>query len=84
MVLALAELAVLSTISTSLKVAVEDETQREPALITLLVAASGISLFGIGAAFWGLTAGLLSLIVLNSHKTRKLSYIKNILFGMEN
>jgi benzoate membrane transport protein len=43
--------------------AVEDEAQREAALITFLVSASGISLFGISAAFWGLVAGILSALV---------------------
>ena len=30
----------------------------ETALATFLVTASGISLFGVGSAFWGLVAGL--------------------------
>jgi benzoate membrane transport protein len=30
----------------------------EASLVTFLVAASGISIFGVGAAFWGLLAGL--------------------------
>ncbi|CAN5458762.1 benzoate/H(+) symporter BenE family transporter [soil metagenome] len=66
LVLAIAGLALLSTIGSSLKIALEDDAQREAALITLLVSASGISLFGIGAAFWGLVAGIFSLILGNS------------------
>jgi benzoate membrane transport protein len=31
----------------------------EAALVTFLTTASGITLFGVGAAFWGLLAGLL-------------------------
>ena len=68
LVLAIAGLALLSTIGNSLKVALDDEIQREPALITILVSASGITLFGIGAAFWGLIAGILASIILNWRK----------------
>ena len=63
-VLALAGLALLSTIANSLHAAVAEESSREAAVITFLVTASGISLFGIGAAFWGLVAGGLTLIIL--------------------
>jgi len=38
----------------------EDISTREPALITFLVTASGFSLWGIGAAFWGLVAGAIA------------------------
>ncbi len=66
--LAIAGLAIFSTIGSSLKVALDEETQREPAVITILVSASGISLFGIGAAFWGLFAGILASMLLNWKK----------------
>jgi benzoate membrane transport protein len=56
-VLALAGLALLSTIANSLFAAVADSSAREAAVITFVVTASGLSLFGIGAAFWGLVAG---------------------------
>jgi benzoate membrane transport protein len=32
-----------------------------PAVVTLVVTASGLTLFGIGSAFWGLAAGLATL-----------------------
>lgn len=35
-----------------------DEEHRDAAIITFLVTASGITLLGIGAAFWGLLAGI--------------------------
>lgn len=76
LVLAIAGLALLSTIGSSLKVALEEETQREPALITVLVCASGITLLGIGAAFWGLVAGILSSLVLNWRKGGLVSVAK--------
>ena len=68
LVLVLAGLALFGTIGASLQSALEDEAQREPALITLLVSASGISFCGISAAFWGLVAGILALIFLNLFK----------------
>jgi benzoate membrane transport protein len=64
LVMAVAGLALVNTIANGLVAAVQDETRREAALITFLVTASGVSLFGIGAAFWGLVAGLVGLLVL--------------------
>ncbi|MGF1990071.1 MAG: benzoate/H(+) symporter BenE family transporter [Nostoc sp. ZfuVER08] len=58
---AIAGLALLSTIGNSLATAVSHEGERESALITFLVTASGVTLFGIGSAFWGLVVGALSL-----------------------
>lgn len=65
LVLALAGLALINTIGNGLLAAVKDEAQREPALITFLVTASGLTLFGIGSAFWGLVAGGLAYVALN-------------------
>jgi benzoate membrane transport protein len=64
LVLAIAGLALLGTIGNGLAAALIHEKDREPALITFLVTASGVTLFGIGAAFWGLVAGTLALAVL--------------------
>ncbi len=63
LVLAIAGLALFGTIGNGLAGALGDEKQREPALITFLVTASGTSLLGIGSAFWGLLAGVLAMIV---------------------
>ncbi len=62
-VLSLAGLALLGTIAASLHGAVADADSREAAVITFVVTASGASLFGIGAAFWGLVAGGVALLV---------------------
>ncbi len=62
-ILALAGLALLSTIATSLYTALADGSAREAAIITFVVTASGLSLFGIGAAFWGLLAGVVASLV---------------------
>jgi len=64
LVLAIAGLALLGTIGNGLAAALTNERERESALITFLVTASGVSLFGIGSAFWGLVAGVLALLVL--------------------
>lgn len=59
----IAGLALLGTIGTGLAAAVRDERLREAALITFLVTLSGLKLFGIGSAFWGIVAGTLALVV---------------------
>ncbi|MGG6296611.1 benzoate/H(+) symporter BenE family transporter [Leptolyngbya sp. AN02str] len=64
LVLAIAGLALLGTIGNGLAAALRHETEREPALITFLVTASGATLFGIGSAFWGLIAGALAIAIL--------------------
>lgn len=58
LVLAIAGLALLGTIAHSLAGALAVERGREAAIVTFLVTASGISLFGVGSAFWGLVFGL--------------------------
>lgn len=60
----LAGIALLGTIGNSLAVALKEEAEREPALVTFLVTASGLSMAGIGSAFWGLVAGVITLLVL--------------------
>ena len=64
LILAIAGIALLGTIGNSLAAALRDEAEREPALVTFLVTASGLSLAGIGSAFWGLLAGVVTLLVL--------------------
>jgi len=58
LVMAIAGLALLGTIGSSLAAALVDEGERDAALVTFLVTASGIALFGVGSAFWGLLFGL--------------------------
>jgi benzoate membrane transport protein len=65
LVLALAGLALLGTIGSGLAVAMKDDAQREPALITFVVTASGLTLWGVGAAFWGVVAGALAMGILS-------------------
>jgi benzoate membrane transport protein len=64
LIVTLAGLALIMTIGNGLVTALKDEADREPAMITFLVTASGLTLFGIGSAFWGLVAGVIALLVL--------------------
>ncbi|GIX23920.1 MULTISPECIES: benzoate/H(+) symporter BenE family transporter [Caldimonas] len=63
LVWALAGLALLGTIGAGLATAVKDESHREAALVTFLVTLSGVTLWGVGSAFWGVVAGTLALMV---------------------
>ena len=63
LIVVIAGLALLGTIGNGLAAALADENEREPALLTFLVTASGISLFGIKSAFWGLVAGVIALLL---------------------
>jgi benzoate membrane transport protein len=63
LVVAIAGLALLGSIGGGLAVALKDDRHREPALITFLVTLSGLTLAGIGSAFWGVVAGALALFV---------------------
>jgi benzoate membrane transport protein len=58
LVAAIAGIALLGTIGNSLGGALLNEKERDAALLTFLVTASGLTLHGIGSAFWGLLLGL--------------------------
>ena len=64
LVAAVAGLALLGAIMNGLTSAMSVEAEREPALLTFLVTASGISFLDIGSAFWGLTIGVVAAQVL--------------------
>ena len=70
LVAGIAGIALLGTIGNALAQALTHERDREPALVTFLVTASGLSLGGIGSAFWGLVAGGVTLAVLRAHYNR--------------
>ncbi|MCP4429788.1 MAG: hypothetical protein GY806_02300, partial [Gammaproteobacteria bacterium] len=55
-------------ISSSLQTAVAGNDHREAAIITFLITASDVTLFGIGAAFWGLVSGVIALLVLRKSR----------------
>ena len=54
---AVAGLALLGALAGALRAALAEEATQLPAVACFLVAASGLSVAGIGAAFWGLLAG---------------------------
>ena len=58
-----AGLALLGTFAASAAAALADPDHREAAAVTFVVAASGYTLGGVGAAFWSLVAGALVLAV---------------------
>lgn len=57
LVTAVAGLAVLGALISSIVAALEEPAHRMTAILTFLVVASGIAPFGIGSAFWGLAVG---------------------------
>ena len=61
---AVAGLALLPSLSAALSAALASEDLRLPAILTFVTTASGITILGIGGAFWGLIAGLFLLLVL--------------------
>jgi benzoate membrane transport protein len=68
LVVSVAALALFGSIMSGLANAMHDVRQREPALVTFMVTASGLTLLSIGSAFWGLIAGLLTHLVLNARR----------------
>jgi benzoate membrane transport protein len=69
LILSIAALALFASIIGGLTQAMSVAKERDAALITFLVTASGMSLFSVGSAFWGIVAGLLTLAILNWGKT---------------
>ena len=65
LIVALAGLALMGTIGNGLATAAGEEKNREAAIITFLITASGVSMFGIGSAFWGLVGGVVAMAVLS-------------------
>lgn len=53
----LAGLALIGAITANVQGAVSDPLQRDAAMVTFLVTASGLTLWGLGAAFWGVVLG---------------------------
>ena len=66
---AVAGLALIGAFVGALKGTVDRSEEREAAGLTFLITASGISLLGISAPFWGLLAGIAMLAGLKWHKS---------------
>ncbi len=65
LVLSIAALALFGSIINGLTIAMSETKEREAALVTFMVTASGMTLFSVGSAFWGIVAGVLTLMILN-------------------
>ncbi|MFG2047721.1 benzoate/H(+) symporter BenE family transporter [Micromonospora sp. NPDC048935] len=65
---AVAGLALLGALATALAAAVTDPATREAAVVTFVVTASGVTLIGVGGAFWGLIAGCLMLLLFHRRR----------------
>ncbi len=59
LLLSLAGIALINTFAGSLRTAMEGQATRLAAVITFLIGAAGVTIFGIGGAFWALVAGVL-------------------------
>jgi len=68
LVVSVAALALFGSIMSGLTNAMQDARQREAALVTFMVTASGLTLLSIGSAFWGLVAGVVTQVVLNARR----------------
>lgn len=64
---AVAGLALLSSLAGALAGALNSEEMRLPATLTFVTTASGVTILGVGAPFWGLVAGIGLLVLLHWH-----------------
>ena len=64
LVVAVAAFALLGSIASGLTTAMQTPAERESALLTFMITASGMTLAGVGSAFWGVVGGMLALLVL--------------------
>ncbi|CAP41720.1 MULTISPECIES: benzoate/H(+) symporter BenE family transporter [Pseudomonadota] len=60
LIAALAGLALIGAIISNIRILVSEDAYVEPSVITFLATASGMTLFGLGAAFWGVVFGMAS------------------------
>ena len=70
LIVLVAGLALLSPLANALAIALKDEPDRMAAVTAFAVTASGLTLYGVGSAFWGLVGGL-AVLVLESLRHRK-------------
>ncbi len=58
LIVLVAGLALTAPLANALTIALKDEHERMAATVTFAVTASGLTLAGVGSAFWGLVAGI--------------------------
>ncbi|RWC43534.1 MAG: benzoate transporter BenE [Mesorhizobium sp.] len=63
LIVLVAGLALMASLANALSIALKEEGDRMAATVTFVVTASGLTLFGVGAAFWGLVAGMVVLFL---------------------
>lgn len=63
---AVAGLALFSSLAGALAAALAEEEARLPAILTFVATASGVTILGVGAPFWGLVGGLALLYLLRT------------------
>jgi benzoate membrane transport protein len=68
-VVAIAGLAVMGALIASIRLALEAPEHRIAAIVTFLVASSGITVLGIGSAFWALVVGAVVMVWLGWRPT---------------
>ncbi|WP_271950455.1 benzoate/H(+) symporter BenE family transporter [Ruegeria faecimaris] len=61
----LAGVALIGVLANAIHAALEVVAEREAAILTFAITASGITVFGLGAAVWGLLAGGIAYLVTN-------------------
>ncbi|GAB7029131.1 benzoate/H(+) symporter BenE family transporter [Streptomyces sp. NPDC021749] len=71
LVAAIAGVALLGALAGGLTGAVTEEKDREAALITFLTTASGVTLLGVGSAFWGLVFGVAAHLLLTRWRSTR-------------
>ncbi|MET3132659.1 benzoate membrane transport protein [Oxalobacteraceae bacterium GrIS 1.11] len=76
LIMTLAGLALIGSITTGLVGMVKHASHRDASVITFLVAASGMSLAGLGAAFWSLVLGGLAYLILHQRWGGRLAAAK--------
>ncbi len=70
LILIVAGLGLIGSLANALSIAIAEPVHRMAATVTFAVTASGVTALGIGAAFWGLVAGL---VVLGLERAKTLS-----------
>lgn len=58
LIVLVAGLALVASLANALSISLKDADERMAATVTFAVTASGLTLFGVGSAFWGLVGGL--------------------------
>ncbi|QJQ95989.1 MULTISPECIES: benzoate/H(+) symporter BenE family transporter [Halomonadaceae] len=72
----LAGLALIGAITANITAAAAEKQHLEASMITFLATASGMSLFGLGSAFWGVVIGCAAYGVLHARRDKSMGLLK--------